>query len=277
LPDLTVQLTIPIVFVLAACASAPAPQRVTLCDALAAVRAGQSIPVTVSGVIMGGTEIVAIYDPQETVCSQNIQPGAWVEFLPGAMTEPLQRLLAERGAATVLVSGVLHGPRIVATSPKVAPELNARAVATNRRYGHLNMFRTELLVDRVLSAEPAPAGKAADWNAIPAGSAPRVQSARVPSYPELARAAQIAGDVRLRVTVVGGEVRRTEVLSGDPLLAQAAQENVGTWHFEAAVQTEIETLFSFRLERRARGDNMNPRVEAFLPDHLTITAAADDW
>jgi hypothetical protein len=271
------QLTIPIAFVLAACTSAFAPQRVKLCDALAAVRAGQSVPVMVSGVIMGGAEIVAIYDPEETVCSQNVQPAAWVEFSPGAMTELLDRLLAERGEAKVLVSGVLHGPGLVATSPKAAPELNARAVATNRRYGHLNMFRTELLVDRVLSAERAPSGKVADWNAIPGGRAPRVQSARVPSYPELARAAQIAGDVRLRVTVVAGEVSGAEVLSGEPLLAQAARENVLTWHFDAAVQTEIETLYSFRLERRARGDNMNPRVEAFLPDNLTITAAADDW
>ena len=106
------------------------------------------------------------------------------------MTESLDHLLTKGGAAKVLVTGVLHGPRAVATSPKAAPELNARAVATNRRYGHLNMFRTELLVDRVLSAEPAPPGKAADWNAIPAGSAPRVPSARMPSYPELARAAQ---------------------------------------------------------------------------------------
>ena len=60
------QLIFPIAFLLA-CASAPAPQRVKLCDALAAVGTGQSIPVTVSGVIMGGAEIVAIYDPEETV------------------------------------------------------------------------------------------------------------------------------------------------------------------------------------------------------------------
>ena len=67
------------------------------------------------------------------------------------------------------------------------------------------------------------------------------------------------------------------MLSGEPLLAQAARENVSTWHLEAAAQGEIETLFSFRLERRARSDNMNPRVEAFLPDRVTITAPSDDW
>jgi len=250
---------------------------VRLCDALARVKSGEHLQLVVSGVIVSGSEIQVLYDPDEVVCRENVQPATWVEFAPNADIAQLNRVLSREGKARVVVVGVLSGPRVVNDGGSGDPSLQARARATYRRYGHLNTFRTQLLVERVLSAKPELSTLEADWNAIPMSSTPIVSAALAPTYPELARAASISGDVKLRITVAAGIVAEVEALSGDRLLSEYAIANVKTWRFAAKTVGVVETTFSYRLERRRPNENLNPRIEMVLPERVAITAAAEDW
>jgi periplasmic protein TonB len=55
-------------------------------------------------------------------------------------------------------------------------------------------------------------------------------------YPALARAAHIAGTVRLSVVVgTDGKVTRLSTISGPPMLAQAAQDAVKQWEYSPRV------------------------------------------
>lgn len=262
---------------IAGCTIATPAERVQLCDALAQVKPGDRLPVIVSGVVISGPELQVLFDPDEPVCRENVQPATWVEFAPDANVADINRALS--GArARVVVQGVLHGPRaVIPDDGRGDPALVARARAHNRRYGHLNAFRTQLVVERVLSAQPVSQSEEANWNAIPVSSEPIVISASVPIYPELARAAGVAGDVRLLVTVVRGIVNKVEVQTGDRLLAQDASDNIKSWRFAETTDGKIETTFRYRLERRPVGANLNPRVELSLPGLVTIVGAADDW
>lgn len=266
-----------IALLLAACAATSPTQRVNLCDALGKVQPGEQMNVVVAGVVVSGSEITVLFDPNEPVCSENIQPATSVEFAPGVNIAELNQALSRNGEARVIVSGVLSGPRRIVDDGVGAPELMARAVATNRRYGHLNMFRTQLVIDQVLSAEPFESTVEAHWNVVPKGRAPMVSSASVPAYPNLARAAGIAGDVHLRFKLVDGTPHDIEVKSGDRLLAHYAIENIKTWRFAEKHEGNLETTFAYRLERRKANENLNARVEMLLPERVMIVGAADDW
>jgi protein TonB len=53
-----------------------------------------------------------------------------------------------------------------------------------------------------------------------------------PIYPNFARQAHREGTVELRATISSdGVVRDVQVLSGDPVLAQAARDAVAQWRF----------------------------------------------
>ena len=68
-----------------------------------------------------------------------------------------------------------------------------------------------------------------------------------PEYPEMLRAAQIGGQVRLAATVgPNGNVTQTEVRGGNPILAEKAQKAVMKWKYApAATQTVEEVTLSF--------------------------------
>jgi len=76
---------------------------------------------------------------------------------------------------------------------------------------------------------------------------PTVSSASVPFYPRTPRLAHIEGVVRLRISTDGMRVSSLEIESGQPMLAQAAAENVKTWQFEQHTPTTFEATFRYRL------------------------------
>ena len=78
---------------------------------------------------------------------------------------------------------------------------------------------------------------------------PKVLSASVPFYPQVPRHGHIEGTVRLRVFTDGARVAHVQVESGPPMLAQAAQENVKTWRFDAHNRTTFEVTFRYQLLR----------------------------
>jgi len=74
-----------------------------------------------------------------------------------------------------------------------------------------------------------------------------------PNYPNLARQEHISGVVRLLATVgKDGRVKKTSVLSGPPLLRQAATEAVQHWLYSPAlldgepveVETQVDVSFT---------------------------------
>ena len=76
-----------------------------------------------------------------------------------------------------------------------------------------------------------------------------------PVYPPLARQARISGTVTLR-TIIGrdGKVKQLEVLSGHPLLVQAALDAVRQWEYQPTllngepveIETTIDVIFELR-------------------------------
>ena len=63
------------------------------------------------------------------------------------------------------------------------------------------------------------------------------------SYPPLARQLKLSGKVRLEVTVSpDGRVKGTRVVSGNPLLADAALEAIRMWRYEVGVKETAEVV-----------------------------------
>ena len=83
-----------------------------------------------------------------------------------------------------------------------------------------------------------------------ARSEPLLVSANIPKHPPLACQARIAGVVKLSFVLSGnsGEPTNVEVISGHPLLKDAAIENVKTWNFKnSQADGKYETTFDYRL------------------------------
>ena len=78
-------------------------------------------------------------------------------------------------------------------------------------------------------------------------SLPKVVSASVPFYPELARQTRIQGTVALRVSTDGKRVSVVTAETGHPILAAAAADNVKTWEFKPHTPTNFEVTFRFTL------------------------------
>jgi len=78
----------------------------------------------------------------------------------------------------------------------------------------------------------------------------KVLSKVAPTYPDLARKTNVQGVVKLLVLVSPeGKVTTTEVVGGNPVLAQAAVDAVRKWKYEAAPQQThvvVELRFSTR-------------------------------
>ncbi len=78
---------------------------------------------------------------------------------------------------------------------------------------------------------------------------PVLVSANIPKHPPLACQARIAGVVRLTFVLAGdtGEPTNVEVISGHPMLKDAAIENVKTWKFNKSYACgKYQTTFDYR-------------------------------
>ena len=68
-----------------------------------------------------------------------------------------------------------------------------------------------------------------------------------PKYPDLARQYRLKGIVKIEVTISpDGNVKKTRVVGGSPLLADAAAEAAKQWKYEPGPKETVETVnFSF--------------------------------
>jgi TonB family protein len=66
-------------------------------------------------------------------------------------------------------------------------------------------------------------------------------------YPQTLKDKGIQGDVRLKVFIKpDGSVKDTELLGGNPILAESAQKSVGQWKFSpSSAETTVEVVVHF--------------------------------
>jgi len=74
-------------------------------------------------------------------------------------------------------------------------------------------------------------------------------------YPEALKVKGIQGDVRLKVTIKPtGDVKLTEVLGGNPILAESAQKSVAQWKFEPS-GAEAAVVVTVHFDASAKPEN----------------------
>jgi hypothetical protein len=96
---------------------------------------------------------------------------------------------------------------------------------------------------------------------------PDVIGAAVPLYPPLARAAKVQGTVILTVLVEGGKVQATKLVSGHPMLSQAAQSNLETWKLVSMPARTFSVTYLYKLNDRCKG---SPSITANFPTEVTV-------
>ncbi len=80
-----------------------------------------------------------------------------------------------------------------------------------------------------------------------AGGAPLVKSAVAPKYPTLTLAGRIYGEVQVRVAIdPRGAVQDVHVISGHPMLREAAVAAAKQWKFEPSTASKRSTLLTFK-------------------------------
>jgi TonB family protein len=71
----------------------------------------------------------------------------------------------------------------------------------------------------------------------------KVLSKVVPIYPQLARKANLSGVVKLDAVVApDGKVQFTQLVGGNPIFVQAAEDAVRKWRFEPASKQTVERI-----------------------------------
>ena len=89
-------------------------------------------------------------------------------------------------------------------------------------------------------------------------------------YPRLALLEDIQGSVLVRVVISqAGDVEKTEVLSGDPILARATVESVNKWKFQPVVRdgipVKVSTNLNFNFAFKDKVVDYEPHVQPSAP------------
>jgi TonB family protein len=111
--------------------------------------------------------------------------------------------------------------------------------------------------------------------AMAAQSEPTLVAVNMPTYPPLARQARIAGVVKLTFVLSGnaGEPTNVAVISGHPMLKDAAIENVKTWKFtNSYAEGTYQTTFRYRFSG-VQGTHSAPRIVTFHSFHQVDVVA----
>jgi len=236
----------------AASASAPAPAPAPVPSAsaeTAAVRPSRPQP--------GAAPAPAAKGPS----ASSSEPAASVVAAP-----PISVSSSPSKAAVVLPSAPAKPPAPVVTSNILASSLSAHPTAS-RRGGN------QAVAEPSIDAVPAPASDAALPGILGSSDAtppppevkaeapvkvggevtpPQLISRALPLYPTVAKEANVSGDVAVRATIdAKGNVSHMEIVSGPPMLRQAALEALHRWKYRPAtldgqpVETQILVTIQF--------------------------------
>ena len=94
----------------------------------------------------------------------------------------------------------------------------------------------------------------------------------VPRYVSLARLTAISGDVSLNIDIdEAGTVTEVQILSGHPLLAEEAIQNVKQWVFKPGNPGNLKVDYEFRLVDTADGAKPTSSVVFDLPNRVRLT------
>lgn len=133
-----------------ACAAAPTPEKVPLCDLQRTAKQGEHRPVQVSGIYGSGFEGSVLTD---AACPSQY---TWVEFdlNSTANNEKLRSMVDKAGKAEVVFEGEFYG------SPVPDPKLpEAIRKDYHPGWGHLGAFKTKLVVHAIRDVRVAPPTK----------------------------------------------------------------------------------------------------------------------
>jgi TonB family protein len=260
----------------------PASEATKLCEVLGTISPGAKMKVTVAGVYSVSYENQMFYDPSAPVCDMDVEPVTWLEFSSTFTPGPrLDQYLSADHRVFATFTGTLWGPGEVKADDRSAPTMIAYANRiANRRYGHMNAFRTRFVVDSVRDVRRVPTSLPSygDWAAPRTHSdIPRLVSGELPQYPPAAQNVGIAGMVVVEVTVGGGGVQTTNVTVGDRILAEAVLRTIATWRFDSTVEAKFTSTFLFELRMARAGTDPNPQVNLQLPTFARITTTMNGW
>src|SRR5690242_8557382 len=93
------------------------------------------------------------------------------------------------------------------------------------------------------------------------------------AYPDLARAAQIQGEVDVEIEIDSqGNVRSAAAVSGHPILKQAAEKNIRAWKFDASSSDgrQLTIAYRFILELPKTYDRPDTHNLFDLPTRVTV-------
>jgi TonB family protein len=258
-------------------ARASGPGDDKLCDVLGRIAAGEQIPVTFTGIYVVSYEHQLFYDPSTPNCAIDVQPVTWLEFSPNFKEDRRfdEHLRSDRRVWGTF-TGVLWGPGEVKPDDLSAPMMIAYANRiANRRYGHMNAFRTRFVVESVRDVRPVPKDAASygTWARLRTKSdIPRLVDGQLPQYPPAAQNVGIAGPVVIEITVTAGAVQATNVKVGDRILVDAVLATVATWRFDPSVNTKFTSTFLFELRRTPTGADTNVELDLQLPTFARLSA-----
>jgi hypothetical protein len=101
---------------------------------------------------------------------------------------------------------------------------------------------------------------------------PTVNKFGCPRYPPKAESMRLQGAVSMRVTTDGHLVADVKVLSGHPLLADAAEKNVKTWGFSDHVPTSFNVTYYYVADGYYKRDPITKcSAKMDLPNKVTIS------
>jgi hypothetical protein len=244
-----------------------------LCDVLREIETGEESDVIVSGMYVEGPETRVLYSAD---CGGRFQPATWVELsAPTIDVEHLRSVLANFGQAHVILRGTLYGPKQAANLGGTPAGIAEASQVSQRRYGHLNLFRTQLVVHEIVNVEGSKTTGGPQL--VERDQAPRLVRAELPLYPPAARAADVSGEVRLELQVRDGVVASVRSLSGHVLLARTARESVRTWAFSKGESFKATVVFDYRLVDDENVEAGTLQIKTDLPARVTITESRSKW
>lgn len=214
----------------------------------------------------------------EGLLTHRVEPeypeGARAEHVSG---EVILRVIVDKQGKVVEVApvsreglppdpAVTDDPRLRAAAMKAVKQWEYRPYLLN---GEPIEVETRVVVRfKLESSQPAPQAPETAAPQEPGAASPQVKRLRIapgvlegmilqkvePKYPPMARVAHIQGDVRMLVTIdKEGNVHNLRLVSGHPILAQAAMDAVKEWKYKPfllngdPVEVEGAILVAFRM------------------------------
>lgn len=112
---------------------------------------------------------------------------------------------------------------------------------------------------------------------------PILQSGQMPTYPPIARAARIEGEVKVGFVLnANGEVESVDVKSGHPMLRNATADIVKSWKFELPpnlfrTKWNYDTTFRYHLSGKELESNETAKLTIIVDSFHRIDVMSDSY